>query len=344
MKKSRLNELLVNFPSRRIVVIGDYFLDKYLEFDPELAEISLETGKAANQVVDIRHSPGAAGNVVANLIALSAGEVIPLGFTGEDGEGFEMRRDLYRLGCKTDHLLCLANRHTPTYLKPRNSRFQGLEGELERYDTKNREPLPQDAERRIMEHLRELLPQVDAVIIADQADEPECGVITTGIRDALAQMAGEFPDVVFWTDSRRRIGLFRNVIIKPNQLEGVRAAFPDHKGQVDDELVLKAGRALYAQSKKPVFFTRAECGMLVFDENGCQAVRGVRVEEPTDPTGAGDSATAGSALALSSGSTLAEAALVGNLVASITIQQLGVTGTASPKELCARLELWREQQ
>jgi ABC-type oligopeptide transport system substrate-binding subunit len=62
-----------------------------------------------------------------------------------------------------------------------------------------------------------------------------------------------------------------------------------------------------------------------------------------DPTGAGDSATAGTVLALVAGATLPEAALVGNLVASITVQQLATTGTARPDDLLPRLALWRQQ-
>ena len=73
-------------------------------------------------------------------------------------------------------------------------------------------------------------------------------------------------------------------------------------------------------------------------------VPGVRLEGPTDPTGAGDSATAGAVLALAAGATLPEAALVGSLVASITVEQLAVTGTASPEQLPPRLEMWLAQR
>jgi sugar/nucleoside kinase (ribokinase family) len=72
-------------------------------------------------------------------------------------------------------------------------------------------------------------------------------------------------------------------------------------------------------------------------------IPGVKVTGPIDPTGAGDSATAGAVLTLASVGTPAEAALVGNLVASITVQQLGTTGTASPQQVLDRLELWRQQ-
>ncbi|MEI8242181.1 MAG: hypothetical protein WCI17_02820 [bacterium] len=61
MTAARLNELLLHFPARRMAVLGDCFLDRYLDFDSKLAEVSLETGKTAHQVVCVRHRPGAAG-------------------------------------------------------------------------------------------------------------------------------------------------------------------------------------------------------------------------------------------------------------------------------------------
>ena len=48
--------------------------------------------------------------------------------------------------------------------------------------------------------------------------------------------------------------------------------------------------------------------------------------------------------ALAAGATLPEAALVGNLVASITVQQLATTGTARPEELLPRLAMWQGQR
>ena len=77
MAPERLEALLANFAQARIAVIGDFFLDKYLDVDPGLAEISLETGKTAHQVVAVRHSPGAAGTVVANLASLAPASCTP---------------------------------------------------------------------------------------------------------------------------------------------------------------------------------------------------------------------------------------------------------------------------
>jgi sugar/nucleoside kinase (ribokinase family) len=72
-------------------------------------------------------------------------------------------------------------------------------------------------------------------------------------------------------------------------------------------------------------------------------IRGVRLEGPLDPTGAGDSVTAGCTLALAAGASFPEAALAGILVSSITVQQLATTGTATREQVRARLGLWIRQ-
>lgn len=80
--------------------------------------------------------------------------------------------------------------------------------------------------------------------------------------------------------------------------------------------------------------------MLIVRPAGEQVpVPGFPVSGPIDVVGAGDSATSGIVAALLSGASDLEAATVGNLVASITVQQIGTTGTASPAQVVAR---WRE--
>jgi len=343
MPPERLIELIEKFPQLRIAVIGDFFLDKYLDVDPALAEISVETGRTAHQVTAIRHTPGAAGTVVCNLAALRAGSVHALGLTGDDGQAYELRNDLAALGCNTDHLHCDARRLTPTYLKPRDTNDPTLAGEHERYDTKNRTPTPEALQQRIIASLDELLPRVDAVIIADQVEEADCGAITAAVRDVLADRARRNPRAVFWADSRRRIRQFRHVIIKPNQFEAVGKADPLPGDEVQPAELENAVRRLRAETSAPVCVTRGAAGMVVSDPE-MTVVPGMRLDGPIDPTGAGDAATSGAVLALAAGAELPEAALIGNLVASITVEQLATTGTARPEELPRRLALWQAGQ
>lgn len=342
MKRERLEELLAKFPTRRIAVIGDFFLDKYLEVDPRLAETSVETGKRANQVVEIRTSPGAAGTVVNNLAALRAGTLHALGATGDDGEAFDLRKGLAARNCSTDGLVPYDFLKTPTYLKPRDVDDPSLAGEHERYDTKNRALTPPAVLQQILAKLDAFLPGLDAVIIADQVDEDDSGVVTASVRTALADRARKYQKVVFWADSRTHIRRFRDVIIKPNQFEAVGHANPQPGDEIAVDRLRQVLPQLRAETGAPVCVTRGAEGMIVSDPQPT-IVPGVKLTGPTDPTGAGDSATAGAVLALCSGASLAEAALVGCLVASITVQQLATTGTATPQQVIERLDLWRQQ-
>ena len=77
--------------------------------------------------------------------------------------------------------------------------------------------------------------------------------------------------------------------------------------------------------------------MIGHPDGRCEPVEGFPVEGPVDIVGAGDSATSGFFLSMLSGATPVEAAEVGNLVASITVRQLGTTGTATPGQVRARL-------
>jgi bifunctional ADP-heptose synthase (sugar kinase/adenylyltransferase) len=342
MNAARLNEIVGRFPACRVAVLGDFFLDKYLDTDPELAEISVETGKTAHQVVAIRTSPGAAGTIVNNLSSLGAGDIHAVGITGDDGEGYDLRKALAARRCRTDGLFSLPGRLTATYLKPRNCRAADLAGEHERYDTKDRAPLPREAEDRILGYLEALLPRVDAVAVQDQIEEEERGVVTTRVRERLAELGRLHPDKIFWADSRARIGLFRNVMIKVNAREALKQAFRLGAAEPDDADVLRALAELRARTGRPVFVTAGRRGIWTSDPEPV-LVRAVRVPEPTDPTGAGDSATAGAVLTLCAGATPPEAALAANLVASITVQRLATTGTAVPAELGPRLEMWLAQ-
>jgi bifunctional ADP-heptose synthase (sugar kinase/adenylyltransferase) len=340
---ARLDDLLARFRSRRIAVVGDFFLDKYLDVNPALAETSVETGKTAHQVVAIRCSPGAAGTVVNNLVSLGAGVVHCLGAIGDDGEGYSLRQELVRRGCDISGLVVSDQLMTPTYLKPRDATTADLSGEHSRYDTKNRLPTPDAIVATIAGAVEKILPDVDAVIALDQVEEADHGVITTRLRDRLAELAASHPKIVFWADSRRRIRDFRQMIIKPNQFETVGRDNPRPGDEVALADLTRALAELRQTTGAPVMVTRGPLGALVSDPE-VTSIPGVRLQGALDTTGAGDSVTAGTVLSLASGASLPEAALVGMLVASITSQQLATTGVARPDEVRARLTIWQSQQ
>src|SRR5206468_11171300 len=81
-----IDRILDRLPRLTIGVLGDLFLDRYLDLDDSLTEPSIETGLDAYQVVRVRSYPGAAGTIVNNLVALGVGRVVPVAVIGDDGE------------------------------------------------------------------------------------------------------------------------------------------------------------------------------------------------------------------------------------------------------------------
>ena len=348
MEAKRLDDLLAQFPNTHVLVLGDFFLDLYLDLDRGLSETSLETGLEAYQVVGVRASPGAAGTVTSNLRALDV-PVSALGVVGDDGRGYELLRGLRQTGVDVTPLIQAADRFTPTYTKPMMREPDGRTHELNRMDIKNRVPLPAEIEDRLIAALFALFPDVEGAVIADQVQERNCGVITDRVRAALAELAARYPDKPVVVDSRVRIGEFRGVSCKPNAHEACAAAGTGDPSDLD--AVQAAGRALHERTGRPTFVTVGAEGVWVFQRapplsppptcgwsHGGEGIHvpGIRVPPPIDVVGAGDSVMAGIISALCCGATPVEAATVGNLVASITVQQIGTTGTATREQVRER--------
>lgn len=324
-----LRAILDRFPNQRIAVVGDFFLDKYLVIDAELEEPSLETGLPAHQVTEIRNSPGAAGTVVNNLIALDAGKVAAFGVVGEDGAGFELKSTLSRMGVDVSSLFADSRIFTPTYMKPVSRDAAGIETELSRLDVLNRRGVEGGLGVLVGDALAARIAEFDAVIVVDQVSD--AGIVDTTLRSRLAEFGRIHANVFILADSRFSVGEFLNVCLKPN-IHEVRRALKNES--ID---AFEAANLLSKQSGRDVFLTCSAEGIVLATPDGkTKQVDGVKVDGPTDPTGAGDSASAGIALASASGATNLQAAAIGNLVASITVEQLRTTGTASREKVLQR--------
>jgi len=314
--------ILEALPRLRVLVVGDVCLDRWCTYDPALADPSRETGIPRIAVIATEVTPGAAGTVAANAVALGA-RVAVLGLAGEDGFGHELSRALDARGIASRLLLRSEAVATFTYTKLINA-ATGQE-DLPRVDFINPRDMPEELDRELVLRLESAAPDYDVVLVSDQA-ETECGGVVTGaVREALACLADSRSRPLIWVDSRLRAEHFRRVIVKPNREEAEEAA-RRAVGRVDFT-------ALRHRMEAPLLVvTHGAQGALLVDEAGQRWVRTRPVEHPVDICGAGDSFSAGAALALKvTGDPLA-AARFGNLVASVTIMKKG-TGTASPEEV-----------
>lgn len=334
---ARFQEILDRYPNIKIGVLGDFCLDRYFDFDPNIEEISLETNRPCHQVIRIRAFPGGAGTVTNNLHALGVGHLFAIGPVGEDGEAHILKTHLGRMGVHLDHLLAHPDYMTPSYNKPMKILGEGKYEEQDRLDVRTRGPLIPALEAEIIQSLDRVVPELDGLIILDQFEERNEHAVTDRVREKVEDLARRFPNKFFFADSRARIGEFRDVLTKPNEHEAARAlgleATPD---ELHD--LAKGGQRMSEKTGKPVYTTLGERGILLC-RKGEDAVHvpGFRVPPPIDICGAGDSTTSGIVSALCAGATYPEAGLMGCLVASITVQQVGVTGIARPDQVLERL-------
>ena len=332
MHPSRFQAITQKYSPLRIAVVGDFCLDRYLEIDPAKEEVSIETGLPVHNVVDVRSQPGGAGTIVNNLVALGVGEIFPVGFCGDDGEGYELRRALSQApGVKLDHFFSVPERRTFTYCKPLVMARGKAPVELNRLDTKNWSPSPVLLQEGCIHALNRLAREVNSIILLDQVDVPETGVITSGLLKAVSQLK-DLPERLIMADSRRGLRGFPNVTYKMN---GAELAFlAGRKAPLDLETIKELALDLARKQNRNVFVTLSENGILgASPEGDCEHVHAYPRRGDIDIVGAGDAVSANLAAALAAGASMREALEIANAAASIVIHQLGTTGTASVRAI-----------
>jgi rfaE bifunctional protein kinase chain/domain len=316
-------EILEGFKKLKALVVGDICLDRWCTYDPATSEPSRETGIPRLGIVATEVTPGGGGTVANNLAALGTGKVAVLGIRGDDGFGFELVQGLNERGISTSLMVEIRKWQTFTYTKLLNSRTS-IEDQP-RVDFISTRPLPLEAEKRVIDNLVSAIEGFDVVLVADQAETAAGGVVTPAVRDSIIKLAGRHASKVFLVDSRKRVHLFRKVMIKPNRAEAAEAC-EQLFGHVDFR------RLREHLGAKVVVVTHGPQGALVIEESKETWAKAHPVENPVDICGAGDSFAAGTALTMAVTGDPVAAASFGNLVASITVMKKG-TGTASPEEV-----------
>jgi bifunctional ADP-heptose synthase (sugar kinase/adenylyltransferase) len=247
-----------------------------------------------------------------------------LGTIGDDGHGYELRAALARRGID-DSLLVTAPGQTFTYTKLINT-FTEVE-DLGRIDFVTFPP-PREVEDEILRRLEAAASGFDVILVSDQMETASGAVVTPRMRERLELLQARRPDLLIWVDSRMHIEQFRGLVLKPNEREALEACGRLGLEQPDYAALRNVTRAPL------VMVTHGGDGVTLASGDGVRRVPTRRVENPVDICGAGDSFSAGAALALRTGASAEEAALFGHLVASVTIMKPG-TGTASPGEVLA---------
>lgn len=317
-----LQEIFSGIDRARIGVIGDFCLDVYWKADMTRSVLSRETPHYPLPVVEERMYPGGAGNVVWNIAALRPKAVMAFGVVGQDWRGTALRELLQGREVDTKGLIAARDRVTNAYIKPLRQGISDLVYEDPRLDFENDAEISSDIEERLLQELADA--RLDMLCVCDQM---RFGCITSAVRARICQL-GKVGQAVL-VDSRERIALYQDVMIKPNEVEAMRAL-----GQEQDYAAIC--RKLRQHAHRPVIITLGEKGCLVCQDETVAAIPAEKVEPPIDICGAGDTFMSALACALSVGATLEEAARMANCASAVTIQKIGMTGTASREEIARR--------
>ncbi len=333
MDLKRFNVIARKYTKLRIAVLGDFCLDRYLEIDPARNEISIETNLPVYNVINVRAQPGGAGTVLNNLVALGVGKIFPIGFCGEDGEGYELQQALRQLpSVSLDYFFASPQRRTFTYTKPLILERHQKPLELNRLDLKNWKPTPVQVRKKLANAVRSIASKVDAIIVLDQTDVADTGVVTNEVLSALRIVLQKNPQLFVLADSRRGLRDFPPLAFKMNRAE--LATLAKSKGQSKISEIKVAAATLAKENRQPVFVTLAEDGIIGASPRGeIEHAPALKVRGEIDIVGAGDSVTANLTAALSAGASLYEALMIANAAASVVVHKLGTTGTASVLEI-----------
>ena len=321
LARDRAEAISENFAARQILVLGDLMLDEFI-----FGRVRRISPEAPVPVVEVSRQTlalGGAGNVVSNLVALGA-RPLPLGIVGSDADAGRCRDAFARLGVATDGLIADSSR--PTTLK---TRIIAHNQQVVRADRESRAPASPAVEEQVIEAFRRQVETADAVIVSDYSK----GLLTPRVLAQTLAVARERGLTVCLDPKMRNFAAYQPVtVITPNHQEAGEATGIEIE---DEESLLAAGRRLLeVVDCRAALITRGEEGMTLFTDEGAVTHIPAVAREVYDVTGAGDTVIATLTLALSSGASFVESAVLANHAAGVVVGKLG-TATVDRRELLA---------
>ncbi len=329
MGRELYEDIIAQFGGKKILAIGDVYLDEYML--GEVIGISEEAPVPVLAYGESIFTPGAMANVANNVNALGA-DVTLVGVIGSDEGARRLTEELRNRSIKTDGLFEDAERPTTHKIKVMAGSSQRAYQHVYRIDKESRQDISRELEQQIMAFLDEAIPEADAVIISDYRN----GVITPELLP-YAIKTGRKHNKIVTADSRGNLLDYKNVtIITPNVTEVENTL---NASIETDDAIIVAGKALMERlQSNSVLITCGKDGMWLFEKDIPPVhMPAVTREEVADVTGAGDTVLATLTVALTCGATMREAATLSNYAAGICVRKLGAA-TVSPDEISSSIE------
>ena len=330
MDAARLDSLLAAFRQKKLLVVGDVMLDRFI-----WGAVSRISPEAPVPVVEVKSEdayPGGAANVARNLLPF-CGQVSVAGLVGDDVFAGELDGLLAASGIDTAGLM-----RDPEYQTIVKTRIVARNQQVVRIDRETRRALGEAMRARVLAFLESRLPEVDAVILEDYGK----GFLTQALVDGLAERTRGTGLIVTVDPNPNNPLHWRGATaIKPNRSEAFQAAGLVESGLRSpatlDAALDELGQRLFRQwDTEMLLITLSEQGMALLRKEAPPFRLPALAREVFDVSGAGDTAIALFTLALSAGATPEEAAEISNHASGVVVGKIG-TATLTPAELAASL-------
>jgi len=331
MNKKKLLVAINKFSQKKILVIGDLILDRFV-----WGKVSRISPEAPVPVVEVKSESGAlggAGNVANNITAFGA-QVSVIGVYGADQDGQLLKEELTQKRISTKYLVQDSAR--PTIVK---TRIIASHQQVVRVDKEVKGNFSNKIIDEIVSKITNAIKDVDAVIISDYGK----GVINIPVLKKAITLAKKSKIPITVDPKIEHFLYYKGVsCITPNTSEAI--AGMRYKDVSQDKDIVELGKKILKTLKsESVLITRSEKGMTLFEPNNKTTHIPTRAREVFDVTGAGDTVIATFTLALATGLSLAESAEIANFAAGIVVAKVG-TATASLKELKTVISEFNEKK
>jgi len=328
MKSAELSlDLAARLRNKRVLILGDVMLDQYLFGDAE--RISPEAPVPVIRLEQERCYLGGAGNVARNVKALG-GRASLVGIAGDDDAGRLLQEILRQEDIDAYLPLC------PDRVTTRKTRVLARNQQMLRLDREKICPLKPEEERLLLERLRPLAEEHEALILSDY----DKGLVSISFMEALRALLSTLPHppLVFVDPRPQHIQFYQGAfLLTPNLKESADAVHLPTRSQ--DE-ILAAGRELLARSNAfHLLITLGAQGMALFLATGEVWHIPTSAQAVFDVSGAGDTVIGAVALGMAAGMPLLPACMLANFAAGIVVAKVG-TACATPAELVEAVTTW----